>query len=454
MVSVVGDRLLVTTATVYPRTIRPSGMAGRSVRLAAEAIATGQRGGDRARRVRRRRAGRSWPGWVCARPRSCRCRRHPRSPTSCSCSTAAAASSSVAPICTCSSSVAQRLRIAAEDRERAVAIERLAQSGHLLAPHLDSDVAGGRRGRTRAAADDGGRRMDRRRLRRRGVRRRLTTATPRPTAAPVTERPVADLRAWSTVVGGDAWVATITSSSSPLPRSALCVPVMRDGVPIALLYATRDRARPFGAEVIEIATIFASYLATALENAGLYHELRRRATRDPLTGLANRELAGTASRPCAEHGSAPFTGLLFCDLDGFKAVNDRLGHEAGDGLLRAGRRASAEGPAPEGSAGAFRRRRVRGRPRRDRDTRRRDRGRLPAGPGVARTVRAATTSGSPSRRASAASSAHAARRRPGRCCATPTPPCTSPSRAAPARSRSSTTPRPTGRSTGSASARS
>ncbi len=109
---------------------------------------------------------------------------------------------------------------------------------------------------------------------------------------------------------------------------------MRDGVPIALLYATRKRARPFGAEVIEIATIFASYFATALENAGLYHELRRRATRDPLTGLANRELAVQRLDHVLKHGSAPFTGLLFCDLDGFKSVNDRLGHEAGDGLLR------------------------------------------------------------------------------------------------------------------------
>ena len=231
------------------------------------------------------------------------------------------------------SSVAQRLRIAADDRERAVAIERLAQSGHLLAPHLDSESL------LDAAAE---------------LVQRLTTADDAwiagvsdgvayaqahhgdapPEAAPVTERPVAELRAWSTVVGGDAWVATITSSSSPLPRSALCVPVMRDGVPIALLFATRDRARPFGAEVIEIATIFASYLATALENAGLYHELRRRATRDPLTGLANRELAVQRLDHVLKHGSAPFTGLLFCDLDGFKSVNDRLGHEAGDGLLR------------------------------------------------------------------------------------------------------------------------
>jgi diguanylate cyclase (GGDEF)-like protein len=231
------------------------------------------------------------------------------------------------------SSVAQRLRIAADDRERAVAIERLAQSGHLLAPHLDSESL------LDAAAE---------------LVQRLTTAddawivgvsdgiayaqahhghAPND-AAPVTELPVADLQAWSTVVGGDAWMATLTSSSSPLPRSALCVPVMRDGVPIALLYATRDRARPFGAEVIEILTIFASYLATALENAGLYHELRRRATRDPLTGLANRELAVQRLDLALRSGSAPFTGLLFCDLDGFKSVNDRLGHEAGDGLLR------------------------------------------------------------------------------------------------------------------------
>lgn len=231
------------------------------------------------------------------------------------------------------SSVAQRLRIAADDRERAVAIERLAQSGHLLAPHLDSESL------LDAAAE---------------LVQRLTTADDAwivgvsdgvayaqahfgdalDDAAPVMERPVADLRAWSTVVSGEAWMANVTTSSGSLPRSALCVPVMRDGVPIALLYATRNRARPFGAEVVEIATIFASYLATALENAGLYHELRRRATRDPLTGLANRELAVQRLDHALKNGSAPFTGLLFCDLDGFKAVNDRLGHEAGDGLLR------------------------------------------------------------------------------------------------------------------------
>ena len=112
-----------------------------------------------------------------------------------------------------------------------------------------------------------------------------------------------------------------------------------------LLYVSRNGPRPFGAEITEIATIFASYLGTALENAELYHELRRQAARDPLTGLANRERARQRLEHVLTAVQSPYIGLLFCDLDGFKAVNDRLGHEAGDELLQAGR-----GPAADGAS--------------------------------------------------------------------------------------------------------
>jgi diguanylate cyclase (GGDEF)-like protein/PAS domain S-box-containing protein len=63
-------------------------------------------------------------------------------------------------------------------------------------------------------------------------------------------------------------------------------------------------------------------------------ELRHRATHDALTGLANRTLASERLAEVLGPRACGPVGLLFCDLDGFKAVNDRLGHDAGDELLQ------------------------------------------------------------------------------------------------------------------------
>src|SRR4029077_12227815 len=65
-------------------------------------------------------------------------------------------------------------------------------------------------------------------------------------------------------------------------------------------------------------------------------ELEHQATHDPLTGLPNRSLVmDRATQLIARHTRTPeLTAALFIDIDGFKDINDTMGHAAGDGLLR------------------------------------------------------------------------------------------------------------------------
>ncbi|WP_460697841.1 diguanylate cyclase domain-containing protein [Nocardia thraciensis] len=64
-------------------------------------------------------------------------------------------------------------------------------------------------------------------------------------------------------------------------------------------------------------------------------QLEYQATHDPLTGLANRSLV--LSRLAAALGTSeelPVSTVLFIDLDGFKTINDSLGHAIGDTVLQ------------------------------------------------------------------------------------------------------------------------
>ncbi|MEM9608228.1 MAG: signal peptidase I [Actinomycetota bacterium] len=109
--------------------------------------------------------------------------------------------------------------------------------------------------------------------------------------------------------------------------------------PVAAVRVGVAAGRPATGEQLEAAELLVGQARVALENELLVAELRlarealeEQALTDALTGLPNR--AGfhryLDGRP---HDEDMIAGVLFCDLDGFKAVNDELGHDAGDALL-------------------------------------------------------------------------------------------------------------------------
>jgi diguanylate cyclase (GGDEF)-like protein len=80
--------------------------------------------------------------------------------------------------------------------------------------------------------------------------------------------------------------------------------------------------------------------ATLLLNAGerndrLIAQLERQAAVDPLTGLHTRRVLDTAvTSALGGAGDTAGTALLLMDVDGFKGINDRHGHPAGDAVLQ------------------------------------------------------------------------------------------------------------------------
>ncbi|MCG6950707.1 MAG: sensor domain-containing diguanylate cyclase [Acidobacteria bacterium] len=133
-------------------------------------------------------------------------------------------------------------------------------------------------------------------------------------------------------------------------RSSLTCPLMVKGEPVGFIFFSSTERNAYREEHQEIFLKIADQLALALEKGRIYKDLldttaalrkardalETEATRDSLTGLWNRRsilelLRRELAR--AEREQQPLSAIMI-DIDHFKQINDRVGHPAGDEVLR------------------------------------------------------------------------------------------------------------------------
>jgi diguanylate cyclase (GGDEF)-like protein/PAS domain S-box-containing protein len=130
-------------------------------------------------------------------------------------------------------------------------------------------------------------------------------------------------------------LAAPSAAAAPGMEACWVVPVPIPGdSPVLPAVISVWRARP-GRPLIGHRVLMersARYVALALVRTAEHQRLRHLAVHDALTGVANR-ITFRSRLDAALSSGERHLAVAFCDLDGFKRINDTWGHHAGDGVL-------------------------------------------------------------------------------------------------------------------------
>ncbi|GAA3173216.1 EAL domain-containing protein [Blastococcus jejuensis] len=164
------------------------------------------------------------------------------------------------------------------------------------------------------------------------------------------EEPAGPEDAWvlQQVVDGGRPVLMPRSTRVPEARRWLAAYAMRDAVVVplngangivgALVVADRlGDVRTFEEDDALLLETVANHASVALRNGELIDRLQHDALHDALTGLPNRadvQRRLTSALAAGADGAVPAVAVMILDLDEFKQVNETLGHQQGDNLLR------------------------------------------------------------------------------------------------------------------------
>lgn len=122
-------------------------------------------------------------------------------------------------------------------------------------------------------------------------------------------------------------------------ESYIGVQLIVDGKPFGTLNfsSPTPREKPFLEIDLDFCRTLGSWVSIALSRFRKFENLNTQATHDNLTGILNRAAFVKRVTACFSRGkmSADYSfAVLYIDLDGFKQINDDLGHSAGDEILK------------------------------------------------------------------------------------------------------------------------
>lgn len=141
---------------------------------------------------------------------------------------------------------------------------------------------------------------------------------------------------------GSRPMSLLKSDDAPFAQAETAAQAMHD-IPLAIgphaigvLHVQRAGSLPFTEDEQQLLATIGTSLSLTLRNADAHQELQDMALRDPLTGVFNRRALDEPLMRELKAGLRYRTPacLMILDLDYFKTVNDRLGHTAGDLVLR------------------------------------------------------------------------------------------------------------------------